>query len=82
MSALENCPYRCEQELCACCELSVNRLKKLDTDHVSKKALRKWCEFEISWWSNEHAGYDERLRLCMLAMHREILGRFCKEGER
>jgi len=56
--------------------------KLMREDYISKKALREWCEFEISWWSNEHAGYDERLRLCMLAMHREILGRFCKEGER
>ena len=78
MSALESCPYKCEQELCACCELSVNRLKKLDKDHVSKKALREWCE-KVKTNSILGAMSDENKLGYSWALN-EIIMEFCKES--
>ena len=50
-------------------------------DHVSKKALREWCEVfttrPFSVGDNEDKAIDRVIRMIMS----ELLEKFCKEGE-
>ena len=78
MSDLNNCPYKCVDEMCVDCLRKI----ALREDHVSKKALREWCEKRISEWMPlvEHPAFSVKPEGVINEMNL-ILDQFCKEGE-
>lgn len=44
-------------------------------DHVSKKALREWCEENLNICNSSDSSR------CYRVIYEEILDQFCKEGE-
>lgn len=83
MSDFQKCP-ECNKALDMVCVCTPDNyyVQLPVTDHVSKKALREWCEDKIK--AVEHGmaiGLNEyECRTYILAIRRVLID-FCKEGE-
>lgn len=80
MSDFQKCP-ECNKALDMVCVCTPDNyyVQLPASDHVSKKALREWCEYEILRLELEDG--RSQYEYGSMATYREILDQFCKEGE-
>lgn len=70
----DRCSYYMHEYFCDDCEQGYY---KFASDHVSKKALREWCEGYLESTKKSTALHE----ICTGNFVRQLLDQFCKEGE-